>query len=72
MHFFILFFVRIHNEPLVAIGDFPCGMENQPYALSEHFEVDFIYRVCRGMVIGMEATEVENDRDTVFCKIILI
>src|SRR3546814_728389 len=72
MRFSKLFFVGIHDEPFVAVGDFPCGMENQPGALGKQLEVNLIYGICRCMVVGMQATEVENYRDAAFRKVILV
>src|SRR5690606_4060323 len=49
-----------------------CGVECQTCAFTQQFEVDFISRISGSMVVGMESAEVKDDRNAMFCKVVLV
>ncbi len=68
----ILSFYNIHFDSLVLIRQLPGRIENEPGAITQEREIDLFYRIGRLMVVGVGTVEVEDNRNVVLGKVIVI
>ena len=68
----VLFFVAVNYQPFVAVGDLPGGIEHQLRSARQQGVIDLFNGIGYTVVIFVRTVKVENYRDVVPRKHIVI
>src|SRR5690606_36031277 len=62
----------VHDQPLVPVGDFPSGVENQTATVLQQVVIDFVGSIPRAVIVRVGPIKIEYDRNVVLGKVIMV
>src|SRR5690606_10658130 len=62
----------VHHQPLIPVGNFPSGVENQAAAVLQQIVIDLVGCIPWAVVVRMGPVKIEYDGNVVLGKVVMV